>query len=1088
MANILDKAPIFNKAIQNLQTMIIKLNIIFCAVLLLASFNTSAQESIRNPWGMNQQQYELYENTSVSQLNGASGAHPNYGALTLPEVSYVTNQPDNGAQPTQGQFRFLAAPSHYLKDDPIVFPDQPGASHLHMFFGNTRADAYSEVGTGSQNDLLVRGASTVQGGKGANPSAYWIPALVDGPLNGCDDQRKIILPDAITVYYKTRRPGETQLIPEGLELIGGNLPQSNGHAGHVHGMTIQNSGGGDFREGARWGFYDPAQGLLVEGQATIPQSNPNGYKFIRAAIGFPQCFASETDGGFQLSSPNNLNHQRMLEDFQGWSRDDQSCPSSHPNRIPKIELLIDFRWPDDNDVSGWRLSSDMGADTDTQVPHPGGSLHGDILFAWNEKVQQVWKDECHDPNDPRNCSIGQTGTQWILDRIENTATINNMSYTGDPYLPDPYDCGASCPPAGTACNDNNPQTNNDVEDGNCNCAGTCLPAGTSCDDGNPNTQNDVEDGNCNCAGTQSGNDICNALSPPNIDGNGGEWLQTNYSLSNVLSGTINGQNDLSANFQIQWDNNYLYVFGNVRDNNLRNDSEAVYQDDGIEVYIDGGYERSTTYDANDHQLMFRVDDNTVHHYSAGQTNPAGVDFVQNTRAAGYDMEIRLAWSFIGVSPTNGMPIGIDIHVNDDDDGGTRDKKISWNATIDQAWNNPSLFNTMTLTSCDTPPVSNCDLLTNGDFSDGTTDWNRWNCDINEVSGACQITNIQQVDNLWNAAFAQGNFTLENGKEYEVSFDARSIQNNRTIRVKVGLNGTPWTNYNRDYSEIPLTTNNQRITMPFTMLEPTTESARLEFHVGTDLTGLVVDNIQLISLSDNCNNDCEQVQNGNFAGQFTDDWIIQNCQATNANDGINISVPYLAENPWNIAIKQRGFNYEQGKEYQISFKAQANAPRRIYVKAGKASADWDTYNYEPIDLTTALETHSFSFIMNKPTDNDAFLEFFLGESDANLFLGEVSVVETACAGLRELSNELITNYMIFPNPVSNILTVQFDLSDEYDSGTIRLFDLTGRTILEEEKAMFTNNQFQLNVASIPAGMYMLRLDVGGYFLTHKVVKY
>jgi len=62
----------------------------------------------------------------------------------------------------------------------------------------------------------------------------------------------------------------------------------------------------------------------------------------------------------------------------------------------------------------------------------------------------------------------------------------------------------SCPPAGTACNDGNPDTINDTEDGNCNCEGEpkpqCPPAGTACNDGNPDTINDTEDGNCNCEG------------------------------------------------------------------------------------------------------------------------------------------------------------------------------------------------------------------------------------------------------------------------------------------------------------------------------------------------------------------------------------------------------------------------------------------------------------------------------------------------------------------------------------------------------------------------------------------------------------
>jgi len=62
-------------------------------------------------------------------------------------------------------------------------------------------------------------------------------------------------------------------------------------------------------------------------------------------------------------------------------------------------------------------------------------------------------------------------------------------------------------------------------------------------------------------------------------------------------------------------------------------------------------------------------------------------------------------------------------------------------------------------------------LNNGDFSDGTTDWLSWSCDVDASSGACRITNIQQVQNPWNSAVVQGDFTLENGKQYEVSFDA-----------------------------------------------------------------------------------------------------------------------------------------------------------------------------------------------------------------------------------------------------------------------------------------------------------------------------
>jgi len=83
------------------------------------------------------------------------------------------------------------------------------------------------------------------------------------------------------------------------------------------------------------------------------------------------------------------------------------------------------------------------------------------------------------------CNDGDTET-------ENDIEDGNCVCAGTPV--------PQCDSQGTACNDDDPTTHNDVEDGNCNCAGVCLSEGTPCDDGNPNTVNDQEDGNCICLG------------------------------------------------------------------------------------------------------------------------------------------------------------------------------------------------------------------------------------------------------------------------------------------------------------------------------------------------------------------------------------------------------------------------------------------------------------------------------------------------------------------------------------------------------------------------------------------------------------
>jgi gliding motility-associated-like protein len=93
---------------------------------------------------------------------------------------------------------------------------------------------------------------------------------------------------------------------------------------------------------------------------------------------------------------------------------------------------------------------------------------------------------------------------------------------------------------GTACDDGNPTTGNDMLDANCNCigqlidclgmtGGTSLP-GTPCDDGNANTVDDIWNANCNCSGTpldctsDAGNDqfVCGVATTLNAAGNG-QW-------------------------------------------------------------------------------------------------------------------------------------------------------------------------------------------------------------------------------------------------------------------------------------------------------------------------------------------------------------------------------------------------------------------------------------------------------------------------------------------------------------------------------------------------------------------------------------
>jgi oligosaccharide reducing-end xylanase len=42
---------------------------------------------------------------------------------------------------------------------------------------------------------------------------------------------------------------------------------------------------------------------------------------------------------------------------------------------------------------------------------------------------------------------------------------------------------------------------------------------------------------------------------------------------------------------------------------------------------------------------------------------------------------------------------VDVHANDDDDGGTRDGKLAWSAQLDRSWTDPRIFHNARLIQC-----------------------------------------------------------------------------------------------------------------------------------------------------------------------------------------------------------------------------------------------------------------------------------------------------------------------------------------------------------------------------------------------------
>ena len=269
---------------------------------------------------------------------------------------------DFGTSSDIGAFRIPCAFTKMAFNDPIVYPGQPGKSHLHTFFGNTDVNANS-----TSNSLATTGNSTCAGGI-ANRSSYWVPALIDTATG------KPIPPSDSLWYYKTGylgvKPSDVKQVPVGLRMI----------AGSMNATTSQNM--------IFWG----CRSTLVGRGATIPTTCQVG-DYVSMAIVFPQCW-----DGVNLDSPNHQSHMAYATG--------RGCPATHPVPLPEIALNIHYLIKTADEVKNWRLSSDHDS------TKPGISIHADFFEGWNHDVMGTFVTNCL--NASKDCHAYLLGNGTML--------------------------------------------------------------------------------------------------------------------------------------------------------------------------------------------------------------------------------------------------------------------------------------------------------------------------------------------------------------------------------------------------------------------------------------------------------------------------------------------------------------------------------------------------------------------------------------------------------------------------------------------------------------------------------------------------
>jgi hypothetical protein len=303
-------------------------------------------------------------------------------------------------------FRFMCKPGQLLRDDPVVYPGQPGASHLHQFWGNTGANAnstYRSLRTTGQSTCDNRGTDTP-----INRSAYWTPAMLDGAGH-------VVEPDFINTYYKqpphndpscssppdaaTHSAGICVDLPNGLRFVFGyNMATGKG------GPTDPNSPEHYSMWFECWadltGTPSPvasARGKFSSIADVVAGGCPAGGILVMQAV-IPVCW-----DGKNLDSPDHRSHlSNYLPDAP------VRCPADHPYVLPSLQMRLHYT-TDDNFVAGkWHLASDEMV---SGMP-AGGTFHMDYFEAWSPTVKDLWFRNCIDKH--LTCANGDLGNGMQL--------------------------------------------------------------------------------------------------------------------------------------------------------------------------------------------------------------------------------------------------------------------------------------------------------------------------------------------------------------------------------------------------------------------------------------------------------------------------------------------------------------------------------------------------------------------------------------------------------------------------------------------------------------------------------------------------
>jgi len=206
--------------------------------------------------------------------------------------------------------------------------------------------------------------------------------------------------------------------------------------------------------------------------------------------------------------------------------------------------------------------------------------------------------------------------------------------------------------------------------------------------------------------------------PPGMDGDLTEWTFLVYPVGDANFGQENwqGADDLSALWNIAWDEDYLYIAIKIKDDKFVQQAtgENIFKGDSLELWLDTdrvGDAATPALNGDDFQLGLSPGDLTsptvrpeayLWFPQTETRSITGAVITARLAPGGYNMEVAVPWTIFHVAPTARQTLGFALNLNDNDAPGTVQQQTQVSNRKDQKLADPTTWGILVL---DPPPGS-----------------------------------------------------------------------------------------------------------------------------------------------------------------------------------------------------------------------------------------------------------------------------------------------------------------------------------------------------------------------------------------------